>query len=115
MKAKLQYLHMAPRKVRAVAAMVRGMKVVEAEWRLESLAKRAAEPLRKLVRSAVANATREGQEGRETLYIKEIMVNPGPVLKRTRPRAFGRSAMIRKRMSHITLVLGDEKEDSSNT
>lgn len=104
-KAQLNYLHIAPRKVRLVADLVRGMSVVAARTALEHLPKRSAGPMLKLLQSAVANAKYSFQIGEKGLYLKKVVVNPGPVSKRFEPRAFGRAAPIRRRTSHVLLVL----------
>ena len=103
--AKLNSLHIAPRKVRLLASLVNGMEVASARRTLEHTGKRSGVPLCKLLESAVANAAHNFQLEEKTLYIKSARVDGGPVLKRFRPRAFGRAAMIRKRTSHVTLVL----------
>ncbi|TAK04996.1 50S ribosomal protein L22 [Patescibacteria group bacterium] len=107
--ASLRYLRMAPRKVRLVIDVIRGMSVIEAETRLTFLPKAAALPVIKLLRSAAANAEHNFKLSRETLYVKTITVDGGPTLNRWRARAMGRAAPIRKRTSHITLILSDEK------
>jgi len=108
-KAQLNYLHIAPRKVRLVTGLIRGIDVKKAEVELTHLPKRSASPILKLLKSAVANAKQNlGLDAKE-LYVKEVRVNQGPVLKRFRPRAFGRAAMIRKRTSHVLLVLGTKE------
>lgn len=104
-KAGLNYLHIAPRKVRLVADLVRGMSVQRALLELENLPKRSAVVLLKLFKSAQANATHNFQIDEEKLYVKNIMINPGPVLKRFEPRAFGRASPVRKRSSHVLLIL----------
>ncbi len=109
-KAQLNYLHIAPRKVRLVANLVKGMSVAEARLELESLPKRSAGPMLKLLQSAVANAKHNFQIGEKGFYLKKVVVNPGPVSKRFEPRAFGRAAPVRMRTSHILLVL-DTKEE----
>lgn len=115
-KASLNYLHMAPRKVRLAACLLKGMSVDRAQVVLRHLAKRSALPLAKLLASALANASGNFKLDKATLYVKDIRVNPGPVLKRFRPRAFGRAATIRRRMSHVDLVLesttNEEKKKS---
>lgn len=100
---------MAPRKVRLVIDVVRGMSVAEAEMRLTFLPKAAAMPVLKLLRSAVANAEHNFKLSRETLFVKTITVDGGPILHRWRARAMGRAAPIRKRTSHIMLIVSDEK------
>ena len=105
-KAKLSYLHIAPRKVRIVASLLKGMDVKRAELELRNLPKRASAPLEKLLKSAIQNAVHDLQQDASRLYVKSINVDGGPVMKRMMPRAFGRGATIRKRMSHVSLVLG---------
>lgn len=102
-------LRLAPRKVRLAADLIRGKKVGEAERELKFLIKRASLPLIKLLKSAVANATNNFNLIKDNLYISKITVDGGTPLKRSRPRAFGRAFPIRKRTSHITLVLGEIK------
>lgn len=96
---------MSPRKVRLVADLIRGMNVNVAEQQLQFHPKWASRPLLKLLRSAIANATNNFHLDRKDLRIAKITVDQGPTMKRYRPRAFGSSAMIRKRSSHINLVL----------
>ena len=104
-KTQLNHLHIAPRKVRLVADMIRGRDVRRAEMMLAETPKRASMPLLKLLRSAVADARHNFQMTSTDFYVKEIRVNPGPVAKRTRARAFGRAAPIRRRTSHVILLL----------
>ncbi len=106
-RAQLNFLHQSPRKVRQVAATVRGADVAVAEAQLMAIDRRAGLPLKKLLQSAVANAVHNWQLEPGNLYVKEIRVNEGPVLKRFRPRAFGRAAPIRKRSAHILVVLDE--------
>ena len=96
---------MSPRKVRLVADLIRGMDANAAEQQLQFHPKWASRPLLKLLRSAIANATNNFHLDRATLRIAKITVDQGPTLKRYRPRAFGSSAMIRKRSSHVNLIL----------
>lgn len=98
---------MSPRKVRLVTGLVRGMNTARADRQLQLLNKAAASVVLKLLRSAVANAKNNFQHSGEGLSIISLRVDGGPVLYRYRPRAQGRAAPIRKRTSHITLVLGE--------
>ena len=100
-KAQLNHLRISPRKVRLVADVIRDMDVKRAELELQHRLKRSAEPLLKLLRSAVSNAKHDFQLSEDQLYIKKILVNPGPVFKRFRARAFGRAAPVRRRTSHV--------------
>jgi len=108
--AKLNYLRMTPRKVRAVADLLRGLQVNEAEAQLMSLRRRAAVPLLKLLRSAVAGIKNSKRLGEEKFYIESVRVDQGPMLKRSLPRARGMATPIQKKMSHITLVLAERQD-----
>lgn len=104
-KATLSHLHMAPRKVRLVADAIRGADAGRARAMLAAIPRRAAEPLQKLLASALANAEKNFHLKSDNLFVREIRSDGGPTIKRWMPRAFGRSGMIRHRTSHITLVL----------
>jgi large subunit ribosomal protein L22 len=110
-KAKLKHIKMSPRKVRLVSDVVRGLKTDKAMNQLKFAGKRAALPILKLVKSAIANAEHNFELDPNNLFIKEIMVDDAVTLKRWMPRAHGRATPIRKRASHISLILG-EIEDS---
>jgi len=105
--AKLNYLRITPRKVRLVADAIRGKTVGEAQIILNFLVKKAAQPLLKLLKSAVANARNNFQIEEANLYISKITVDEGPKYKRWRARARGRAAAIQKKTSHITLWLDE--------
>lgn len=107
-KAKLRYLHIAPRKVRLVIDLIRGLEAGEALQRLDFIQKRAARPVKKLLHSAISNAEHNFNLDRHNLYIKEIRADEGPKFKRWQPRAFGRAYPILKRTSHITIVLEEK-------
>lgn len=102
---KLNYLRIAPRKVRLVADLIRGKSVEEAKSILSVTTKRGAPVLQKLLKSAVANATSQSGLNPADLYIRKITVDEGPKLKRWMPRARGQAYQIQKKTSHITLVL----------
>ena len=106
--ARLRNLRMSPRKVRLVIDLVRGKAVGPAITQLEFLRKDAALPVLKLLKSAMANAEHNFKLDAGTLRVKTVTADAGPTLKRFRPRAHGSAAPIRKRMTHITLVLSDE-------
>lgn len=108
--AKLKYLKIAPRKVRLIANTLKGLSVVEAEARLFISSERAAEPLIKLLRSTVSNAKNSKQINPDHLFIKEIRVDQGPMMKRFMPRAMGRATPIQKKSSHITLILSESEK-----
>jgi large subunit ribosomal protein L22 len=106
--AQLSDYRQSPRKVRVVATSVRGKSVEDAIDQLSFLGKKAALPIEKLIRSAVANA-----EGKNLnighLVVKEIRVDSGKILYRRMPASRGRSSILRKRTSHVNVVL-EEKE-----
>jgi large subunit ribosomal protein L22 len=108
--AKLRYLRITPRKVRAVADLIRGKNVSSALQQLAYVEKRAAEPVAKLLRSAVANAeiASKNQVDVDQLRVKSLMVDQGPSLRRFMPRAMGRAFKILKKTSHIALTISDE-------
>lgn len=103
--AFLRYLRMSPRKVRLVVDAVRGLPVEAAETKLLFIKKDAALPVLKLLRSAIANAEHNAHLDKKDLIIQKITADGGPTVKRFRPRAFGRAAPIRKRTTHIKIVL----------
>ena len=107
-KARLRFARIAPRKARLVADLVRGKRSQEALKILNFTKKAAAKILIKLLKSAIANATQKKNVDVDRLYIKKITVDQGPTMKRYQPMALGRATTIRKRTSHINIVL-DEK------
>lgn len=107
--AKLNYLRIAPRKVRLVADLIRKKKVEEAQAILNFTNKRAAQSLLKLLNSAAANAKNNFQIEAANLYISKITVDESPKMKRWRARARGRALEIQKKSSHLTLVLEEIK------
>ena len=106
---KLNYLRISPRKVRLVADLVRRDKVDHAERILNFTVKRAAKPIAKLLKTAIADAHNNFHLNAENLYISKIIVDEGPKYKRWRPRSRGMANKIEKRTSHITLVLDEIK------
>ncbi|MEK7541359.1 MAG: 50S ribosomal protein L22 [Patescibacteria group bacterium] len=104
-KATLRHLHIAPRKMRLAAGVVKGMDVARAERELTHRAKRSAPVLLKLLRSAAAGARHNFHIEPQNLTVKDVRIDAGPVQKRYRARAFGRAASIRRRTSHVSLVL----------
>ena len=103
--ARAKFVRTSPRKARMVADLVKGKGVEEALNILAFTKKAPAKIVAKLLKSAVANADQMRNVNVDTLFIKQIAVNQGPTMKRHRPRAMGRATMIRRRMSHITVVL----------
>ena len=108
-RASLNYARISARKVKVVADLIRGKKVSDALGILANLNKSAAPVVAKLVKSAAANAVNNQKMDEASLYIKEIWVCPGKTLKRFMPRAMGRATMIRKRTSHIEVVVKEKK------
>lgn len=105
-------LRMAPLKVRLVAGLVRGLSAEKALVQLAVSSKAAAKPVRKLIQSAVANATKNHGMQREGLRIQSITVDGGEVVKRSTPKAHGRATPIRHRASHVTVVLSGTTDSS---
>ena len=102
-------LRTSPRKLQLVADLVRPMSVEAAITTLKQLNKRAAEPLAKVLRQAQANAVNNQNLAKEKLAIKTIEINVGPIMKRGRAVSKGRGHSIKKRTSHIKVVLWDKK------
>lgn len=111
-RAVTKYIRSSPYKLRLVADLIRGMPVVEAERILDFSSKAAAETIRKTLDSAVANSE-NGRLGlsADELYVSEIYVDEGPIMKRWQPRARGRATRIRKRSSHLTVKLAEIPEE----
>ena len=107
MKAHLRRIRISPRKANVVAGIIRGKPVTEALNMLKFTPKKAADPLYKVLHSAVANAETNDGKKRENLFIKTILVNKGPFYKRSLPSTHGRSLPLNKPTSHITVELGD--------
>jgi large subunit ribosomal protein L22 len=103
-KAQLKYARISPQKVRRVADVLRGSSVKEARQQAALLPQRPAPVLGKLLASVVANAKQLGMN-EDQLVIRSLTVDEGPTAKRSMPRAHGRATTIRKRTSHITLVV----------
>ncbi|OIP75540.1 50S ribosomal protein L22 [bacterium (Candidatus Gribaldobacteria) CG_4_9_14_3_um_filter_36_15] len=108
--AKLNYLRIAPRKMRLLVDLIRGKKVQEAMALLDFSPKKGSRPLKKVLEQAIANAENNFQLKKSSLYISKITIDEGPKLKRWRARARGRAARIEKKTSHISLVLNEIKE-----
>ena len=103
--AVLKYARISSRKVKIVADLIRGKSVEEALNILKFAPKASSEILEKLLKSAIANAENNHFMNRSNLYVAEIYANQGPSLKRIRPAAKGSAVRIRKRTSHITIIL----------
>jgi large subunit ribosomal protein L22 len=111
--AKLNHLHIAPRKVRLIADLIRRKTVKEAEAILSFTPRRAATPLLKLIKSAVSNAKSTLGLDEANLYISKITVDEGPKMKKWMPRARGSPSLIQKKNSNINLAL-EEIEKGKN-
>jgi len=110
-RAIAKYVRMSPRKVRRVANLIRGKNVGEAINILHFTTKAASEPIEKVVRSAVQNMLNlETKVNPDELFIKEIKVDGGVTLKRFRAASMGRAVRIRKRTSHISVVVAEVTE-----
>lgn len=105
--AKMRMIRISPRKVRIISDLIRKKNVNEAMGLLTYMPQKASVILKKLLDSAIANAKQKKYVDIDNLYVKTIMVDGGPVLKRFLPRAMGRATKVRKRMSHITLTLDE--------
>ena len=116
-KAKARFVRVTPQKARRVVDLIRGRQAAEAVAVLEFAPQSASEPVLKVIRSAIANARVKADAANEafderTLVVQEAYVDEGPTLKRFRPRAQGRAYRIRKRTSHITVVVGPVQKSS---
>jgi len=111
MKAVLRRYRQSPRKVRLVADLIRGRDVKDALSTLNFLDKKASLPLRRLLDSAIANAKENSELDQENLYIKEVRVDKGITLKRSRPVSRGRTHPINRRSSNISLKLEQKISD----
>ena len=105
MIARLRHVRMTPRKMRVVANQIRGMRAAKAVEFLTFCRRRAARPLLKLIRSALANADQKGDVDVDNLSVKKIEVDKGPTFKRFMPRARGMATPILKRTSHVRVEL----------
>ncbi len=107
-KAVAKYLKVGPQKARLVVDQIRGKKVGEAMRVLTLSDKAVSKDVTKALKSAMANAENNHDMDVDSLFVKSAFADGGPVMKRMRPRAQGRGFVIRKRSSHITIVLGDD-------
>jgi large subunit ribosomal protein L22 len=105
-KASLKNLRMAPRKVRLVANMIKGLSVPQARAQLQFLVKKPAPFILRVLNSASANAKNNFSVKEEDLFIERILVDGGPMIKRWLPRAMGRASEIKKRTCSINIFLG---------
>ena len=107
-KASIKQIRISPQKARLIADLVRGKEVGPAINTLRFMPKKGARIIKKLLESAIANASQNESIDVDTLYIKKITVDAGPTMKRIRPRAMGRASRILKRSSQINVVLAEQ-------
>jgi len=107
--AKLNHVRMSPTKIRLVAHTIKGKPVAAALAILEGSLKGASRPLKKLLQSAVANASENHEMDADVLMVKNVIVDAGPTLKRWMPRAMGRATPIRKRTSKVTIIVSEKE------
>ena len=107
-ESTLKHAHISARKARLVADLVRGMKAEAALATLQFTPKKAAAMIRKVLRSAIGNASQSSGVDEDKLFISRITVDEGPTAKRWSPRAMGRATRIRKRTSHICVALKEK-------
>ncbi len=110
-KATAKFVRTAPNKLRQVAGQIRDLPVDRARELLLVSPKGAAEPIRKTLESAIANAENNHDLDADELRVATVFVDEGPVLRRFRPRAMGRATRIRKRTSHLTVTVSAPSED----
>ena len=120
-KARAKHMHISPRKMRLVVDLIRGRNVEDALVILQGTRKKASPLVEKLLRSAVANALFVGEEEEDAhrvnvdeLFVKTVFVDGGPTAKRFRPRSMGRANRIRKRTSHLTIVVGTTNQPAAS-
>lgn len=109
-RATARYVRISPRKARQVVNLIRGKKAQEALVLLRFIPKKAARLVYKVLKSAIANAENNWNMDVENLVVSKAYVDQGPIWKRVHPRAFGRAYLIRKRTSHITIVVSEAEE-----
>ncbi|MFZ8786138.1 50S ribosomal protein L22 [Thermocrinis sp.] len=109
-RAILRYARISPLKARQVLRIIQGMKAGDALYQLKFIPKKAARIVEGVLKSAIANAEQKGLD-LDSLYIKKAVAEDGPMYKKWIPRAHGRATMVRKRTSHITIVLEERKEE----
>lgn len=106
-RAVSRHRRVAPRKVRGVADLIRGKKVGDALMILDFVQKKGARLLAKTLKSVIANAENQQRVDVDRLYVRSVMVDGGATIKRFLPRAHGRATPLRKRTSHISIVVGE--------
>jgi large subunit ribosomal protein L22 len=107
-KAVTKFVRISPRKARLAAGLIRGISVLQARLQLAASSLKGGRLLRKTLDSAIANAEMHSETSAEKLFVKEVRVDEGPRMKRAKPRSRGSSHPIVKRMSHFTVVVGEQ-------
>lgn len=107
MRATAKYIRVPPRKARLIADLVRGKDASQASAILRYTPNKTAPILSQLLKSAIANATSTGKVNVDKLYVQEIAVDPGPIVKRFTARAMGRGTRVNRRTSHIRITLAE--------
>ncbi|MBA4418562.1 MAG: 50S ribosomal protein L22 [Syntrophus sp. (in: bacteria)] len=105
--ARARMIRISPRKVRLIVDLIKKKNINDASGLLTYMPQKASAILKKLLDSAVANAKQKKYVDIDNLYVKNVLVDGGPTMKRFMPRAMGRATKIRKRTSHITMVLDE--------
>lgn len=108
-KVKLKFIRMSSKKLRLVADLIRGAETIRALNQLRFANKKAAEPIAKLLKSAIASAVNDYELDKDNLFVKEIRIDEGGMLKRWTPKAHGSATPIRRRISHINITVGELK------
>jgi large subunit ribosomal protein L22 len=108
-----KFVGTSSRKIGLVAELIRGQSVTTAQITLANTNKRATDPIGKVLKSALANAQNNHNLKKGELVVESVLVGPGPTLKRFRPRARGAAGSIKKRTSHITVILNDNVASKS--
>ena len=114
-RAVTRFVVISPRKAKLTADLINGKPVNEAVAILRYTPRRAAAHIAKTLKSAIANAIDKEGSGKldtDDLYVKNAIIDPGPIMPRWRPRAFGRASRIRKRMSHIKVIVSTEMPEA---
>ena len=109
-RAIARYIRVSPRKARQIVDLIRGKQVDEALSILQFVPSSTTQVVRKVLNSAIANAENNLELLADDLYVQRIWVDQGPTLKRMKPRGLGRGDLMRRRTSHITVVVGEKKE-----
>ena len=109
-RAIAKYIRISPRKVRQVIDLIRGKRVRDALAILKFTPKRASTAIEKVIKSAAANAENNLEMNKDDLFVAEAFVDQGPSLRRYNPRAMGRADLIKRRTSHVTVVVREKEE-----